>query len=202
MKEMIKTTGLIILAFVAIWMASANFVSWKTTFLASSDIGSTALVRLVDDTFGSTLSTWYRLENSLKKEDVINRLAINQEGALLSIPLETKKSALAHIDSMSTVSDGLLVSGWVFVPSESETAQLVVAVLGDSIVGVGEVRGLRADVSTSLGEEMAVSSGFSFSIPGVTESRKCDLKVFTLTQPLHLYRIPFQCNAAATEQVK
>lgn len=195
MEKTHKTTGSILLL-VAIWMTLANFVSWKATFLASSDKGSLALVRLFDRASGDALSKLYLSRSGLKKADVIHRLAISNHGALLTIPLDMT-SVLAHVDSMSAVSDGLLVSGWTFVPSEIETAQFVVAVLGESIVGVGEVGASRADVAAALGEGRAVFSGFSFSIPGMSESRKCDLKMLALTQSMHLYQIPFRCEATA-----
>ncbi|HEY8036080.1 MAG TPA: hypothetical protein VIF37_10885 [Methylobacter sp.] len=201
MRDANKITRLI-LVLVSIWMVSANFVSWKATFLASSDIGSTMLVRLLNGVFSSSvLSTWYRLEHSLKKEDVINRLTISKEGALLTIPLNTK-SVLANIDSVSEESNGLLVSGWIFVSSEIETAKFVIAVIGESIVGVGEIGDSRADVAAALNEERAVLSGFSFSIPGITEPHKCNLKMFALTQAMHLYQIPFYCEATGPDQVK
>lgn len=189
----------LILLLIAIWMILTNFVSWKTTFLASSNIESTMLVRAVDDIFDSTLLTSYRLKNRLKKEDFIHRLTIRKGEALLTIPLDTK-SVHSAIDMVSPVLDGLLISGWVFIPSKIETVQFVVAMLGESIVGAGEVDKLRSDVAVSLGEKRAVLSGFSFSIPDITDSHKCDLKIFALTQTMHLYQIPFNCVVTNTEK--
>ena len=184
----------IVFMLIAIWMIATNFVSWKTTFFANSNIKSTMLAGALDNLFGPRLSMLYGLISISNKEDIIQRLTIRNDEIFLTIPLNTKPVPFTNIEMISPELDGLLISGWVFIPSKLDTVKFVVAVLEETIVGAGEVDKLRIDVATALEQKSAELSGFSFPIPHVNKLHKCDLKIYALTQAMHIYPIPFHCD--------
>jgi len=185
----------IILFLIAVWMVLTNLVSLKTTFLLGPQIGSTPLMQIIERAFKPELSNWYFSRGGLKKDDLIHRLTLSENGGQLSIPVSTKH-VLGNIDTINKGSSGFVVSGWAFIHSETDPLRFVVAVSDQTILGIGELGGNRPDVAVALGDKDAKMSGFSLLIPNISTLQKCNVKILVLTQSLQLYQMTSLCGAS------
>ncbi|MFB3303599.1 hypothetical protein [Pseudomonas sp. AMR01] len=187
----------IALGVLLIFMMLSNLLSWSANITAAANLKGSVIGGAIQNAFYQSLGKGATSKFSLAQEEIFSRLVVPEKTpAYLTLPRSADSVAMGSIDQGFKVDKGWKLSGWTYVPESVGTAEFVIAVENEKVIGVLAIDVERPDVAKALNAPRALRTGYSGQITSQLDTEGCKVTLYTLTSSLKLLAMPSLCDKA------